>query len=238
MKHLRIPALMFLTLLIGTCLAGAGAEPPSPAPFNGRGRTADFRGLATVGELRRRAFPHPLRLDVPGRRHRRNWLTLVSAAADGAELGEATIAVTAEDGAIGGAEDGESAALPDGLQGLEARLIGARWLSGDYALPVVRASRRARRRRTSSPHSSPTATNTPTTPCRTSTPTWTTPGRSAKTALIGGFSFEDEDGGVDYVYGWCTLDAPDEWREYDQLTYQTAGGFVREIELTYSTDPE
>lgn len=117
-------------------------------------------------------------------------------------------------------------------------MIGARWLSGDYALPVVRGIAPGAAAQDVVSAFFSYSDEYPDYAVQDINPdvddTWSI----GEDALIGGFSFEDEDGGVDYVYGWCTLDAPDEWREYDQLTYQTAGGFVREIELTYSTDPE
>lgn len=237
MKRLLILALVLMMLMTGTIQALAGTVEKSAAPFTDADIAKLTDGLTTVGDYVAKLTPTACSWAYQGAATGETYLTLFSAA-NGSQLGETTVGISPVDGVIAGVESGMSESLPEGLSGLEARFIGARWLSADYALPAIRGlmpgaaqadvvsafySRSADRPDYAVQDINPSVDET-----------W----RIDENTQIGGFSSEGKDGGMDYVYGWCTLDAPDEWREYRVLTYHIADGLVQNIKLTYETDPE
>ncbi len=231
-----------LTLLLAIlmslmCVAPALAV-QAPAPFTDADIQSVSEGLATVGDYVAALAPTHFAWTYEGAATGVTYLTMRTESPDGAELGEATVAITLDDGAISGEEDGESTSLPEEVNTLDAQLVGARWLDASYALPLIRGvapgasdidvvaaffSKSA---------SEPSYTAQDINPAVDET--WEIP----EGAHIGGSKLEREDGGWDDVYGWCTLNEPGEWREYFLLTYHTLGGAVQSIELTYFTDPE
>jgi hypothetical protein len=166
------------------------------------------------------------------------YLTLITEAADGTELGEATVSVNLDDQLIDGAETGQRETLPEGLKDQQAWLVDARWMSADYALPFIRGIKPGAAQEDVVSAFFSRSQEEPQYSIQDINPAVDETWRINENANLGASVSACEDGSVNYVYGWCTLDTPDDWREYDQLVYHIAGGFVVSIDLTYSSDPE
>jgi hypothetical protein len=235
MGKLRCLAAILAILLIAVPAALAET---APAPFTQADVEQISEGFATVGDYVAALSPTGYSWVYQGAATGETYLTLRTEA-DGAELGEATVAVALDDALIDGAESGERETLPEGLEDKEAYLVGARWMSADYALPFIRGvkpgaskadvvaaffSRNPEEPEYSIQDINPAVDES-----------WSIGDGSAP---IGGSFSYCEDGSASYVYGWCTLDDPDEWREYYTLTYTIPSDTVASIELVYSTDPE
>ena len=231
-----------LTLILAILLCLAGFAPAAfaeaPAPFTDGDILSISQGFSTVGDYLGALAPTHFAWTYEGAATGVTYLSMRTDSADGVELGEVTVSITLDDGAISGEPDGESTSLPEEIKGREAWLVGARWLDAAYALPLIRGvGPGASDPQVVSAFFS-NSTSEPSYTARDINPavdeTWMIPDG----AHIGGEKLEREDGGWDDVYGWCTLDEPGQWREYFLLSYHTLGGAVQSIELTYFTDPE
>lgn len=233
-KHRCLAAILSI-LLIASPVALAET---APAPFTQADVDGISVGFATVGDYVAALAPTGYSWVYQGAATGETYLTLRTEA-DGAELGEATVVVPLDGELIDGAETGERETLPEGLEDKEAYLVGARWMSAHYALPTIRGvkpgaakadvvqaffSRNAEEPEYTIQDINPAVDET-----------WYI---GAESAPLGGSSSHCEDGSTSYVYGWCTLDDPDAWREYFTLTYTIPSDTVAAIELSYFTDPE
>jgi hypothetical protein len=234
-KH-RCLAVIVSFLLIASPVALAES---APAPFTHADVKGISDGLATVGDYIAALAPTGYSWVYQGAATGETYLTLRTEAADGTELGEATVAVALDGELIDGAETGERETPPVGLFEKEAYLVGARWMSADYALPAIRGVKPGAAKADAVAAFYSRNAEEPEYTIQDINPavdeTWYIGNESAP---LGGGSSHCEDGSTSYVYGWCTLDAPDEWREYFTLSYTIPADTVAAIDLSYFTDPE
>jgi hypothetical protein len=236
MGKLRCLAAILAILLIA---APAALADTAPAPFTQADVEQISEGFATVGDYVAALSPTGYSWVYQGAATGETYLTLRTETDNGAELGEATISVALDGELIDSAETGERATLPEGLEDKEAWLVGARWLSANYALPFVRGVKPGAAQADvvaaffSNSAEEPDYTIQDINPAVDET--WLIGGGSMP---IGGSFNHYEDGSTACVYSWCTLDEPDEWREYYALAYTFPVDTVSSIELSYFTDPE
>ena len=235
MGKLRCLAACLSILLIASPVA---LNETAPAPFTRADVEQISEGLATVGDYVAALSPTAYSWVYQGAATGETYLTLRTDAADGTELGEATVAVALNDQLIDGMETGERETLPEGLEDKEARLVGARWMSEDYALPAIRGVKPGAAKEDVVAAFYSSSAEEPTYNVHDINAAVDETWYIGENAPIGGSSSYCEDGSTSYVYGWCTLDAPDEWREYFTLAYTIPADTVMAIDLGYTTDPE
>ncbi len=239
MKRPCIQVLAFALLLLAVFPAFAESSGKS-APFTGADIEAISQGLVTVGDYAALLSPDDCAWAYQGPATGETYLTLRSAAEDGAPLGEVTLRVSLEDGLIEGLEAGESEALPEGLDDLGADLLSAKWQRADYPLPAIRGVQTGAAQAdvvaAFFTRSAGVADYTVQDINPAVDETW----YRNETWPVGGFTLAtgNADGIEAFLYGWCTLDEPDQWREYRSLFYHMDDGVVSAIDLAYSTDPE
>ena len=224
-------------LAILLCAMPLALSETAPEPFTRADVDKISGGLATVGDYVAALNPTSYSWVYEGPATGQTYLTLRTEA-NGVELGEATVAVMLEDELIDGAETGERETLPEGLGDAEAWLKSARWMSKDYALPFVRGVKPGAAQADVVAAFYSKSAAEPDYTVRDINPAVDENWRIDETAPLGGYAVSREDGGTDFVYGWCTLDEPDQWREYFQLVYHLTRDAVTSIELSYFTDPE
>ncbi len=239
MKRLCIQVLALALLLLAVFPAFAESS-AQPAPFTDADIEAISLGLETVGDYAALLSPNGCAWAYQGPATGETYLTLRSAAEDGAALGEVTLRVTVEDGLIEGLEAGESEALPKGLEGLEAALLTAKWQRADYPLPAVRGVKPGAAEADVAAAFFTRSAGLADYTIQDINPAVDETWYRDETWPVGGFTLRrvNADGIAAFLYGWCTLDAPDQWREYRSLYYYMDGGAVSAISLSYATDPE
>jgi hypothetical protein len=238
MGKLRCLAACLAIVLCTSPVAFAESGVATPAPFTRADIDQISDGFVTVGDYVAALAPTSYSWVYQGAATGETYLTLSTETESGEELGDATIAVSLDDELIDGMESGQRETLPEGLQDQEAWLVDAHWMSKDYPLPTIRGIAPGASQEDVVAAFFSLSREQPEYAAKDINPAVDDTWLINEYARIGGFSSESEDGGVDYTYGWCTLDAPDEWREYDQLVYHILGGVVRSIDLSYSSDPE
>jgi hypothetical protein len=231
-KHRCLAAILSLLLV-----ASPGAL-ASAAPF-GLADVQDIsEGLTSVGDFVDALAPTSYSWVYQGAATGATYLTMHTDA-NGSELGEATIVLYVEGELIDGQETGERETLPEGLEKNDAWLVGARWMSADYALPAIRGVKPGAAEGDVVKAFFSNSAEEPSYTIQAINPdvdeTWVINGG---TVPIGGSVNRFEDGSKAFVYGWCTPDYPEEWREYYALTYTIPTDTVASIELSYATDPE
>jgi len=224
-------------LAILLCAMPLALSETAPEPFTKADVEQISGGLVTVGDYVAALKPTSYSWVYEGPATGQTYLTLRTEA-DGVELGEATLVVSPEDELIDGAETGERETLPEGLSGLGAWLKSARWMSKDYALPFVRGVKPGAAQADVVAAFFSNSAGEPDYTVHDINPAVDESWWIDDSAPLGGYAVSREDGGVDYVYGWCTLDEPEEWREYFQLVYHLMAEAVTNVELSYFTDPE
>ena len=235
MGKLRCLAACLSILLITSPVA---LNETASAPFTRADVEQISEGLATVGDYVAALSPTAYSWVYQGAATGETYLTLRTDAQDGTELGEATVAVALDDQLIDGMETGERETLPEGLEDKEARLVGARWMSEDYALPAIRGVKSGAAKEDVVAAFYSSSAEEPAYNVHDINAAVDETWYIGENAPIGGSSSHCEDGSTSYVYGWCTLDAPDEWREYFTLSYTIPADTVMAIDLGYTTDPE
>lgn len=229
--------LLAACLALALCFSPAALAAAAPAPFTRQDIDRISEGFKTVGDYAKALSPTSYSWVYQGAATGETWLTMTTTGADGLEAGEATVAV-ALDSLIGGQETGERATLPEGIQDKDARLVDARWISADYPLPFVRGVKPGADQADVVKAFFSRSADAPDYSIQDINPAVDEAWQIDANAFIGARASACEDGSTDFVYGWCTLDAPDEWREYERLTYHIAGGAVLSIDLNYTSDPE
>jgi hypothetical protein len=235
-KHRLLAACLALVLCFAPVALAETAA--SPAPFTSQDVDQISDGFATVGDYVKALSPTSYSWVYQGAATGETWLTLTTNGADGLEAGEATVSVALDDQLIDGKETGECTTLPEGLQDHDAWLVDARWISADYPLPAIRGVKPGAAQADVIKAFFSHSADAPDYSAQDINPAVDDTWQIGDNVMLGGASFESEDGGVDFVYSWCTLDAPEEWREYNQLVYHISGGTVQSITLRYSSDPE
>ncbi len=233
-------AVLVLALLLLAVIPAAGAASAQPAPFTDADIASITQGLETVSDYAALLSPDRCAWAYQGPATGETYLTLSTTAEDGAPRGEVTLRVTLENGLIDGREDGESDSLPEGLDGLTADLLGAKWQRADYPLPAVRGLKPGAAQADVAAAFFSRVSGSASYAVQDINPAVDEAWRIDETWPVGGFTLtqEGKDGFAAFVYGWCTLDEPDQWREYRSLFYHLDDGAVSAIDLTYGTDPE
>ena len=233
-------AVLVLALLLLAVIPAAAEASAQPAPFTDADIASITQGLETVSDYAALLSPDRCAWAYQGPATGETYLTLSTTAEDGAPRGEVTLRVTLENGPIDGREDGESDSLPEGLDGLTADLLSAKWQRADYPLPAIRGvqpgAAQADVVAAFFTRSAGVADYTVQDINPAVDETW----YRNETWPVGGFTLAtgNADGIEAFLYGWCTLDEPDQWREYRSLFYHMDDGVVSAIDLAYSTDPE
>ena len=233
----RVLAFALLLLAVFPAFAESSAK---RSPFTGADIEVISQGLVTVGDYAALLSPDGCAWAYQGPATGETYLTLRTAAEDGTPLGEVTLRVTLEDGLIEGLEAGESEALPEGLEGLEATLLSAKWQRADYPLPAIRGVQPGAAQADVAAAFFTLSAGLADYTIQDINPAVDETWYRNETWPVGGFTLptENADGIAAFLYGWCTLDEPDQWREYRSLFYHLDGGVVSSIDLSYSTDPE
>ena len=238
MGKLRILAVCLALMLCASSVAFASSGTAAPAPFTNADIEQISSGFKTVGDYAAALSPTSCSWVYQGAAIGETYLTLHAENAEGVQLGEATLSVNLDDQLIDGVEEGQRETLPEGLSDKDAWLVSAEWHDALYKLPCIRGVAPGAAQADVVAAFFSHNQELPDYSAQDINPAVDDTWQIGDNVMLGGASFESEDGGVDFVYSWCTLTAPDEWREYLQLVYHISGGTVGSITLRYSSDPE